>query len=354
MTPEAIERIKVCSQEIAEILYRNTRESELNDLDGIEKSVRRQMLEHVSPEVAPFFIATRTGTTQGRVRTVKSLVGRLQIHAVQAQRLNLKAHSRLSGLLEKACLQLSAKESFQSAEADIEMLTGIAVGHSTQQRLVQRQTFELPEAKQPVSEVSIDGGKVRLRNFKDTQSAWRDYKAVRLGGIYYGGFFQDNLALIDYVGSQPLMHPLVCLGDGHDGIWNLFREIAPESERWEILDWYHLKENLYKVGGSLKRLSQAESLLWQGKTDEAKALFKDCQRKQARNFEAYLDKHRTRIVNYAYYQAEQLCSIGSGAVESAVKQIDRRLQISGARWNVESVNPMLQLRCVYLNGQLAF
>ncbi|NJN57204.1 MAG: hypothetical protein HC879_06735 [Leptolyngbyaceae cyanobacterium SL_5_9] len=73
-------------------------------------------------------------------------------------------------------------------------------------------------------------------------------KAVRLGGIYYGGFFQDNLALIDSLCCQPLMHPLVCLGNGHDGVWNLFREIAPTSERWEILDWYHLKENLYKVG----------------------------------------------------------------------------------------------------------
>lgn len=285
---------------------------------------------------------------------MKSVVGSLRIHAAQVQRLNLKAHTRLSGLLEKSCLQLSAKESFQSAEADIEMLTGVAVGHSTQQRLVHRQAFELPEAKQPVSEVSIDGGKVRLRNLKDSKSAWRDYKAVRLGGIYYGGFFQDNAALIDYVSAQPLNHPLVCLGDGHDGVWNLFRQIAPEPERLDILDWYHLKENLYKVGGSLKRLAQAEALLWQGQLDEAKALFVDCQRKQARNFEAYLDKHRTRIVNYAYYQAEQLCSIGSGAVESAVKQIDRRLHISGARWNPESVNPMLHLRCAYLNGQLAF
>jgi len=51
-------------------------------------------------------------------------------------------------------------------------------------------------------------------------------------------------------------------------------------QRWEILDWYHLKENLYKVGGSLKRLTQAEALLWQGKTDEAKALVNDCQRKR--------------------------------------------------------------------------
>jgi hypothetical protein len=288
------------------------------------------------------------------VRTVKSLVGALPIHQKQAEQLKVKTHSRLSGLLEKACLQLSAKESFQAAEADIEMLTGIAIGHSTQQRLVQRQNFEFPVAKQGVAEVSIDGGKVRLRNLKGSQSAWRDYKAVRLGGIYYGGFFQQNGTLIDYLSCQPLLQPLVCLGDGHDGVWNLFRQVAPELERWEILDWYHLKENLYKVGGSLKRLTQAEALLWQGKTDEAKALFHDCQRKQARNFEAYLDKHRTRIVNYAYCQAEQLCSIGSGAVESAVKQIDRRLQISGAKWNVESVNPMLQLRCAYLNGQLAF
>jgi hypothetical protein len=58
-------------------------------------------------------------------------------------------------------------------------------------------------------------------------------------------------------------------------------------------------------------------------------------------------------VNYQYYQAEQLCSISSGAVKSAVKQIGRRLQISGARWNTASVNPMLSLCCAYLNGQLA-
>jgi len=281
-------------------------------------------------------------------------VGQLPIREAQAERLEVKPHTRLSGLLEKACLRLSANESFQSAEADIEALTGMKVGHSTQQRLVGRQSLELPDAKQAVAEVSVDGGKVRLRNLKDSQSPWRDYKAVRLGGIYYGGFFQENLALIDYVSSQHLTAPLVCLGDGHDGVWNIFREIATTQERWEILDWYHLKENLYKVGGSLKRLTQAEALLWQGQIDAAKALFADCRRQQARKFEAYLDKHHTRIVNYAYYQAEQLCSIGSGAVESAVKQIDRRLKISGAKWNLESVNPMLQLRCAYLNGQLAF
>ena len=87
--------------------------------------------------------------------------------------------------------------------------------------------------------------------------------------------------------------------------------------------------------------------------DAALDLFKDFRRKQSRNFCAYLDKHRHRIINYEYLQAEQICSIGSGAVESAVKQIERRLKISGARWKLENVGQALQLRCAYLNGLLA-
>lgn len=137
--------------------------------------------------------------------------------------------------------------------------------------------------------------------------------------------------------EQPLAPIVTCLGDGHDGIWNIISRIAPDSERREILDWYHLVENLYKVGGSLLRLKQAEALLWRGQVDAAKELFADCTLKQADNFCDYLDKHRDRIVNYEYFQSEQICSIGSGAVESAVKQIDRRLKISGAQWNAENV-----------------
>jgi hypothetical protein len=277
----------------------------------------------------------------------------LSVSAVQARRLGVKPSSQLSPGLEQACLRLSANESFQDAAADIAALTGMRVGHSTQQRLVGRQSFRLPDVKQGLSEVSIDGGKVRLRDLPEGVTGWRDYKAVRLQGIYYGGFYQDNDSLIDYVNAQRQITPLVCLGDGHAGVWNLFARIATDAARCEILDWYHLKENLYKVGGSLKRIRQAESHLWQGKVTAASGLFDHAQRPQAANFQAYLNQHRQRIVNYARYQAEQYCAIGSGAVESAVKQIGRRLQISGARWNRASVNPILSLRCAYLNGQLA-
>ena len=40
-------------------------------------------------------------------------------------------------------------------------------------------------------------------------------------------------------------------------------------------------------------------------------------------------------------------------MESEVKQIDQRLQKTGAQWKKENVNSMLQLRCGYLNGLLA-
>ena len=104
------------------------------------------------------------------------------------------------------------------------------------------------------------------------------------------------------------------------------------------------------MGGSLKRLRQAEAYLWQGQVDETLALFVDMNHKQAHNFCTYLEKHRHRIINYGYYQAEGICSIGSGAVESAIKQIDRRVQISGAQWRAENVPQVLAHRAAYLNG----
>ncbi len=62
---------------------------------------------------------------------------------------------------------------------------------------------------------------------------------------------------------------------------------------------------------------------------------------------------RLRIINYQYHQAEQICSIGSGSVESAVKQVDRRTKISGAQWKRENVPQVLVHRCTYLNGLLS-
>ena len=216
---------------------------------------------------------------------------------------------------------------------------------------MQRQEVILPEAKQTVREISADGGKVRLRSSEKGQpSYWQQDKNVRIENLYYGAAFQENDWLQDWLNSQPLANPVVCLGNGHLGVWALFRPIATSETRLEILDWYHLVENLDHVGGSWKRLQQAKALLWEGRIDETKALLAQCSLEQARRFCDYLERHRHRIVNYRYFQAEQICSIGSGAVESSIKQIDHRLKLPGAQWIPDNVQQVLQVRCAYLNG----
>jgi hypothetical protein len=53
------ERIEACIQELASLLYEESDKSQLTDLEGIEKTVRRQMLERVSPEIAIFLSKKR-------------------------------------------------------------------------------------------------------------------------------------------------------------------------------------------------------------------------------------------------------------------------------------------------------
>jgi hypothetical protein len=266
--------------------------------------------------------------------------------------LEVKAYTRWSPYLEQCCLLVSANESYERAAEDIEVLTGVTVTHRTQQRLVHRQTFQLPQVEGTVEAMSVDGGKVRLRTPQGQPSEWRDYKGVNLHECCVAAFFQDNEPLTHWVNTQVLSEPLTCLGDGPDGIWNLYAQIGTSTQSREILDWYHLVENLGKVGGSQQRLTAVEACLWQGDVEGAIAQFKDWQHERVTTFIGYLNKHRGRIVNYGYYQAVGI-SIGSGAIESTVKQVGQHIKISAAQWEKDNVPQVLKHRCAYLNGQFS-
>ncbi len=287
---------------------------------------------------------------------MKCILGELTLTSEQAQRLALKPRSQLSPMLERCCLRVSANASYHHACKDVELFTGMRVSAKTQQRLVQRYDFPLPAPTEGVHEVSLDGGMVRLvppAGVKLEKPLWQQYKAVCLDPQgHRGAWFNDNTALLAWVKDHPFNDPVYCLGDGHDGIWNVLTQIATKEQRKEILDWYHLMENLEKIPNASEAIAQARSLLWQGKVEETLALFQGVPDHQAQCFCEYLQKHRHRIPNYDYLQAEGICSIGSGAVESTVKQIDRRLQISGARWQPNHVPQVLAHRCAYLNDLL--
>jgi hypothetical protein len=54
MTTDKREQIEACIQELAVLLYEEVDKSQLQDLESIEKTVRQQVLERVSPEIAIF------------------------------------------------------------------------------------------------------------------------------------------------------------------------------------------------------------------------------------------------------------------------------------------------------------
>ncbi|WP_421656856.1 hypothetical protein [Leptothermofonsia sp. ETS-13] len=83
----------------------------------------------------------------------------------------------MSPHLENCCLRISANVSYAQAWDDIHYLTGMRVPAKTQQRLVQSHDFAQPELS-VLEEVSVDGGKVRLRTPVGEPCQWKDYKAV--------------------------------------------------------------------------------------------------------------------------------------------------------------------------------
>jgi len=130
-------------------------------------------------------------------------------------------------------LRVSANVSYQHAEEDVELFTGIQVAAKTQQRLVHRQTFEMPEVKQFVEELSVDGVRF-IRTLPRGTLHLARIQGVRLT---IRAYFQDNDALIEWVNHQPLASPITCLGMGMTEFGT--SSIAPNGERREILDWYH-------------------------------------------------------------------------------------------------------------------
>lgn len=61
MNQEKQSRLKACLKELATLLYEEADKSELTNLEGIEKTVRSQMLEYVSPEIALFLLSKQQG-----------------------------------------------------------------------------------------------------------------------------------------------------------------------------------------------------------------------------------------------------------------------------------------------------
>jgi hypothetical protein len=67
MSPEQQQALQQHVQEIAKILYQSSNPKDIETLEGIEKTIRAQTLEHISPQLGVFFSNKGQGQQQGDV-----------------------------------------------------------------------------------------------------------------------------------------------------------------------------------------------------------------------------------------------------------------------------------------------
>lgn len=149
------------------------------------------------------------------------------------------------------------------------------------------------------------------------------------------------------------------LGDGAEWIWNLAAEHWPQASG--VLDIYHLLEH---IGDAVTGVGGGEEVIHARCEAARRAVLSDGKAGLERwlggvfaevpadvpttpllELAAYGAKHPTRM-GYADRLATGR-SVGSGAVEGAIKQqVNLRLKRTGARWRVEHVGPLVELRAL--------
>jgi hypothetical protein len=149
---------------------------------------------------------------------------------------------------------------------------------------------------------------------------------------------------------------VIVLADGARWIWTLVEDLVPPA--LQILDFSHAKPYLWEAAKILYGedsaflrpwVKEREALLFDDKVEQVIAHlqhFLDL-RPELASILHYFQQNAGRM-RYGTYRRRGYF-IGSGAIESAGKQITAaRIKGAGMRWNIDDLNALLALRCVFL------
>jgi hypothetical protein len=165
------------------------------------------------------------------------------------------------------------------------------------------------------------------------------------------------LALLMGWGERTRVH---AVSDGAPWIAQVMADVFPRHRF--LLDRYHLIEHLYAGASGLAQNAELSASEWVDNQvklidrGEVGKVIKQCSSLAGGDPEhplievaRYLDNRRDQL-DYALAR-EQGFPIGSGVVEGGHRHvIQARLKLPGAWWNEETVNPMLALRTLRVNG----
>ncbi len=142
-------------------------------------------------------------------------------------------------------------------------------------------------------------------------------------------------------------------GDGAAWIWNVAEDVSPDGQ--QIVDWFHAVQHVADAAQALypnetdiaKRtrwLKTYKTHLYMGRVHKIIAVLHQRNRLDLAH---YFETHQRRM-QYLEFR-EQGFPIGSGTVESGVKQFKQRLAGTGMRWKRDNANHMLVIRAAVLS-----
>ena len=240
--------------------------------------------------------------------------------------------------------------------------------------------LKYPQTSDGVMYIQTDGAALNTRLKDESGSTWRENK---LGEVFtskdirywtdHKGNRQHQILrkeYISYVGSvtEFKKHLLACsirngygqfketviLSDGATWIRNMVDELFPDAQ--QILDYYHLCENVHTFAKALFNMDEsryspwAKSICLHLKASEYKLVLQELEPLKDKkpngcqvNLYGYITNN-IKNIDYALYQ-EKGYFIGSGAIESGNKLIlQDRLKRAGMRWNTTTAQAMLTLK----------
>jgi hypothetical protein len=248
-----------------------------------------------------------------------------------------------------------------------------------QQAQVRVSQLDLASAEQDHDQrkgMSLDGGMVHLRG-----EGWKEFKAGTVFDVAVGEVMDPTLgdvveqvqavklAYVAVLGSAEQFAPAFwalavahdvpqasessVAADGAEWIWNLVADYFPDSV--QIVDWYHAVQHLAQAAHALfpDHPDQAHNWFEQHKTSlfrgEIWKITQVLDQAGLADHSRYFQVHRHRM-QYQEFR-ENGYPIGSGSVESAIKQFKVRLTGPGMHWSRPAAERMLVIRAAILSHQ---
>lgn len=226
--------------------------------------------------------------------------------------------------------------------------------------------------------VSMDGGFVNIRT-----QGWRELKVgavadieIRLQrnpktreldemahgvNVHYTAVLGSKDAFTPALWALAVEHQIptarkrACVGDGALWVWNVAEDVCPDGR--QIVDWFHAVEHLSEAAHAAypeekddkkrKRwLRTYKDHLYIGRIHKITSVLT---KHGHAELATYFERHQRRM-QYHQFREEGL-PIGSGTVESGVKQFKQRLCGTGMRWEEDNANRMVVIRAAVLSNQ---